>query len=165
MHQDRFDAWTVSVIRPHSRRSLVHALAAVATGSGVLWFGAEDAVACKNAGAKCKKKHHCCSGVCKGTKGKKTCRCHVLGAACPPAKSVSCCGAADCGYNACVDGMTCCLSAGAVGCTADCDCCQGVPAICGGAPASRFCCRESGEGCNNDSDCCSLNCLPGLTCL
>lgn len=165
MHPECFDSWTMVITNPRSRRSLIGAVASLAAVSGLLSLGARDAAACKNPGAKCKKNKQCCNGRCKGKKGKKRCRCFKVGTACPPAASASCCGAMDCGYNACVDGSTCCLPAGAVGCTSDCDCCQGVPAVCGGSPFSPFCCRESGEGCNNDDDCCSLNCLPGLTCL
>lgn len=58
------------------RTSLLAALVAAP------WWSAPDVAAgpgCKNVGKRCQTKTDCCSNVCRGKKGKKTCRAHDTG--------------------------------------------------------------------------------------
>ncbi len=78
MHLDasRFDALTRVFGATRSRRQT---LAALTLGALALAKSAEGSTAgpgCKDVNAKCQKANDCCSGICKGKKGKKKCKAH-----------------------------------------------------------------------------------------
>lgn len=84
MKQQRFDAVVMELVEERYPRR--HALVAVgwATLAGLLaHFGggrqATAAVACLKVGKKCRRAKQCCSGVCRGRRGDKTCRRHGAG--------------------------------------------------------------------------------------
>ena len=163
MNPIRFDWWTRSLARAGSRRA---ALRLVTSGAaGLAWLGlAEEAVACRKAGKKCKKSKQCCSKKCKGKK----CRCTPLKGPCPgPASNDVCCprtGATvgcsfldngfkpQCGP----DGFQCLLAANSP-CGDDCEC--GADLECGGSPTTR-CCFRLGHSCSQSAEslCCSEQC-------
>jgi hypothetical protein len=73
MNPTRFDRLAVTVGQRATRRSVLGLLAAV----GLTGLVEEDAAAaCLVTGQRCGgNRPRCCSGVCKGPRGKKTCRC------------------------------------------------------------------------------------------
>jgi hypothetical protein len=82
----QFDALTRSFLDLTTARR--HTLVALALGSLILRQSTDDTAAgpgCKNVGKKCKKKKDCCSGICKGKKGKKRCKAHDSGGCQPTA--------------------------------------------------------------------------------
>jgi hypothetical protein len=86
----QFDALTRRFLDLAATRR--HTLFTLALGSHILRPGPEDAAAgpgCKNVGKKCSKKKDCCSGACKGKKGKKKCKAHDTGGCQPTADTCS----------------------------------------------------------------------------
>jgi hypothetical protein len=74
-----FDRWSRNLAAAPSRRRILAALFSGAVTSPFLPVPAAAGPGCKNIGKKCKKKKDCCSGVCKGKKGKKKCKAHDTG--------------------------------------------------------------------------------------
>lgn len=75
MDGHHFDRWTRSLAARSSRRRIL----AMLLGGVALWQGEDDGVAgpgCKNVGKPCQKKKDCCSGICKGKRGRKKCKGH-----------------------------------------------------------------------------------------
>lgn len=131
MDASRFDRWTRALGLAVSRRqtTLGLLLGAIVAARG------EEAVAgpgCKNAGKKCKRAKDCCSGVCKGKKGKKKCRSHDAGG-CKAGAVEAFCGGAD---------VDCTTSSGASG---NCNTTTGQAGYCS---ASGVC-----VDCKKDADC------------
>ena len=106
MDANRFDALTRTLTAAGSRRRALRGLAAVAVVAVAARLGSGETAAnhtgCGHTGTGCRRGGHCCSGVCKGSRGKKTCRCPqrvCCQCALPPV------GEADCGFLAA--GQTC----------------------------------------------------------
>ena len=67
-----------------SRRAALKLLAGGALAALVGWAGpgarlVAGAAGCRKVGAGCRRAAQCCSGICRGPKGKKTCRAHGVG--------------------------------------------------------------------------------------
>lgn len=161
----RFDTWTKALLAVGTRRTALRLVTGGATGL----FGlsrAEDAVACRLPGKKCKKAKQCCSAKCKGKKGKKKCRCTPLQAPCDHADE-GCCPVSGAGIGClgqgkpqCGSSTFRCLLRTDDPCTDDCDCASGLTCGSGGTPDPR-CCLAAGVDCGpNEFDylCCSLHC-------
>lgn len=91
MDATRFDHWIRTLSTPSSRRRM---LSGFLLGAITARFAIEEAAAgpdCKNVGKKCKKAKDCCSGVCKGKKGKKKCKAHDTGG-CQAGQTFTGCG-------------------------------------------------------------------------
>ena len=78
MDGERFDTWTRAMATSRPRRRLLAGLAggavAVLLGTvGLETAGATD-LGCVHVGRRCQRASQCCSGVCRGPRGKKTCR-------------------------------------------------------------------------------------------
>jgi hypothetical protein len=89
MDAPRFDRLTRSLAGAALRRGLLRGLAAFAlTGAGLPRVATakkkrkkikRNAFGCVNVGKFCKNNSQCCSGICQGKKGKKTCKAHDTG--------------------------------------------------------------------------------------
>jgi hypothetical protein len=82
----QFDAWTRRCLDVAASRR--QTLIGVLLGACFLRQGTEVGSAgpgCKNVGKPCQKKKDCCSGICKGKKGKKKCKAHDSGGCQPTA--------------------------------------------------------------------------------
>ena len=79
MDPTRFDSLVRTLAEPVSRRRTITAAALAALG--IARRGDETAAGpgCKNVGKKCDKDKDCCSGICKGKKGKEKCKAHDTG--------------------------------------------------------------------------------------
>jgi hypothetical protein len=157
MDGHRFDLLSKSLATRDSRRSTLQALAASVLAIGLGGLGLEDASAqCKPEGKKCKKSGQCCSGKCKGKKGKKKCRCRALKEPCTGTTGDNtCCGDLLCSTSACEPGNRCCRPLGE-SCSSTCDCCsQGAQCV------SGECCLGEGGLCGFVGD---AGCCPGLFC-
>lgn len=161
----QFDRWSRALSRASRRQTLL----ALLLGAETL-FGKEDVVAgtgCKNVGKTCKKKKDCCSGVCKGKKGRKKCKAHDTGGCQAGQREMGCGGDADVpctsasGEEGVCDTTTgnagyCTVGAGCFPCTKDADCRQ----FCGPSAACIRCAPEcadvGGTACVGPSEC------PGL---
>jgi hypothetical protein len=132
MDSIRFDRWTRGLSATSSRRQTLVALLSAFTAR----FATEEAAAgpgCKNIGKKCKKKKDCCSGICRGKKGKKKCKAHNTGG-CQSGQQSGVCGGAD---------VPCTSSAGEAG---RCETTTGNAGYCS---SSGFQCTD----CADDADC------------
>ena len=79
MDDSGFDATARAVSRSTSRRDAIRMLAAGAA-LGLLGRDAADAVAaCVRVGKRCNHAAQCCSGICHGPRGKRSCRAHDVG--------------------------------------------------------------------------------------
>lgn len=83
MDADRFDRFASNVGRATTRRGALRLLAGGALGAvlsvlGLAGVGANH-TGCRHVGKPCARKAQCCSGVCKGPTGAKTCRAHHVG--------------------------------------------------------------------------------------
>ena len=84
MDADRFDALTRSLTgTASSRRRLLTRIARSALGGAAATLGLSVAEAthydCRHVGITCTRTRQCCSGICRGPQGKKTCRAHGAG--------------------------------------------------------------------------------------
>lgn len=143
MEPIRFDTWTRAFANLSTRRLTLHALLLGATAN--VW-GVGDASAgpgCKDVGKKCRKAKDCCSGVCKGKKGKKRCKAHDTGGCTPGGNTVGC-GGTD------------------VACTTS----NGVPGQCVTTTGNAGYCGTGGDcfPCAKDADCRPV-CGPGAACI
>ncbi|HET7092951.1 MAG TPA: hypothetical protein VFI22_05715, partial [Thermomicrobiales bacterium] len=156
MHADRFDALTLAVAEPGSRRALARAAFAGTVAAGLLASTRRHAAAgsATDAFAKCAADADCETGYCRVSgrckkHGKLTgkCRCGCSGAGCPD--PLVCCDAAE--------GLVyCALPLGETGCKTDVDCCFG-------ACRDGVCCRAKGGSCGGvDALCCSGSCTAGF---
>ena len=91
MDDRRFDRWTRAIAASASRRRTLFALFAALT-HGRLSPDATAGPGCKNVGARCKRPGQCCSGLCKGKKGRKKCKGHDSGGCKPGTIPFSCGG-------------------------------------------------------------------------
>jgi hypothetical protein len=82
MHPTRFDAFIRFVARDWSRRGVLRFLAGAVTGlltvhdvprAQAMHFD------CRHVRKPCTRSRQCCSGICRGPQGKKTCRAHGTG--------------------------------------------------------------------------------------
>ena len=101
MDADRFDTLTRSVTgAATSRRRLLTAAAGSALATLAAALGVADAGAfhfgCRHVGKPCTRSGQCCSGRCRGPKGKKTCRAHDVGT-CTAEKDICLTGGPRCG--------------------------------------------------------------------
>jgi hypothetical protein len=165
MDIQRFDAIGRWLAVGNSRRSTLRGLvgSALAIGMGRLTLE-EAAAACKNAGKKCKKAKECCSGACKGKKGKKTCRCRTVRQSCTGTFSENtCCGELKCATNGAGEPDRCCKVL-EDSCSSNSDCC-----IAGAECRGGECCLGEGVNClfaGSDACCAGLFCdtTQGSTC-
>jgi hypothetical protein len=145
MDGSHFDGLVRSLTK--SRRSLLGAALAATTG----WLIANPAEAkkkrrprrkpqkaepnefgCLNVGTSCKNADQCCSGICEGKKGKKTCKAHDTGS-CAAGSQIGFCGGTD------------------VACTTS----FGNPGMCAATTGNARYCVASGIcfACKTDADC------------
>lgn len=162
----QFDDWIQTLCRAASRRQTLLAfflgLAGLRRLDGVI-----AGPGCKNVGKKCRKKKDCCSGVCKGKKGKKKCRAHDTGGCRAGQQEETCGGAADlpCIVSSGEEGLCdtttgnagyCTVGGGCFRCSKDADCRQ----FCGPAAAcircEALCADAGGTACVGPGEC------PGL---
>jgi hypothetical protein len=144
MDATRFDRWTRALSAMPSRRQTF----AVLLGGVALLRETDDSSAgsgCKNVGAKCKKKKDCCSGVCKGKKGKKKCKAHDTGGCQAGQRSMGCGGG---------ENVPCTTSAGEDGL------CQATTGNGGYCSGSGLICTP----CSKDAECRSF-CGPDAACI
>jgi hypothetical protein len=133
-----------------ARRTLFAAAVGGAFGAVTGHRRVAAGVGCRNVGKACRRGEECCSGVCRGPKGKRSCRAHHVGT-CLPGEDI--CRE---GFTAvCNDGENCycaVTSGGApfcgqfdvgacTACRRDADCAEQ------GFPAGSACVRMSGEFC------------------
>ncbi len=133
MDADRFDALTRALTGAEfSRRRLLmgvagSTLAAVAVALGV---AEADAIhyGCRHVGKPCRRNDQCCSSLCRGPQGRKTCRTHNVGT-CTVAKDFCRTGTFGCGEDACfcfrtTGGANFCSTGGGscMACTRDAQC-------------------------------------------
>lgn len=164
MDQNSFDVLTRSLTNIRSRRHLLRGLASLGLGLGAVRLpevasarkkrkhkkrkgtkAKPNAFGCLEVGNACQSEEQCCSGICAGKKGKRTCRAHDTGtcdqtiqAFCAPDNpTISLCNSASC---VCVR-----TTAGSNFCTST----QGAQ------------CAD----CTKDADCEALGFLPGSACL
>ena len=84
MDDTRFDALTKTLVTGAvTRRRALTLVAGTALGGLMARLGlgadAAEAAACRRVGERCRRPANCCSGVCRGPEGKKTCRAHDVG--------------------------------------------------------------------------------------
>lgn len=163
MDANHFDRWTKALLTAGTRRGALRL--SIGAAAGLAWLGfAEDAVACRKNGKKCKKNKQCCSRKCKGKK----CRCSPLKGTCPGtgAGHVCCprtgatvgCSFLESGFKPqCGPNEFQCLLATNSPCSDDCEC--EADLLCGGIPTTR-CCFRLGHECleSAESLCCSEQC-------
>jgi hypothetical protein len=141
----RFDRLTRALVAPASRRRLLGGLAGplgdAATAKQRRKKVKRNAFGCVNVGKFCKHDGQCCSGICKGKKGKKRCRAH---------------GQSTCrrGQDACTRPDVDCLSS--TGESGDCFVTTGKASFCG-ADGDCFACTK-------DADCIPV-CGPQAACI
>jgi hypothetical protein len=190
MNPIHFDRWTKALARAGSRRAALRTFAAGGVAALVRLGLVEVAAACLKNGKKCKKSKQCCSGKCKGKKGKKKCRCTPLKGTCPgmgaddvccpnPGATVGCSfmiNKPQCGSNGfrCLRGVDSpcsddCQCGGELECegSPDARCCVGLGNSCKEGPFESFCCSQQ-CGCTEpgECDCRFANCQnPGESCL
>jgi hypothetical protein len=167
MNAAHFDRWSRALSRAALRRQLLLALLlGVANLHGM--DGVDAGPGCKNVGKTCRKSKQCCSGVCKGKKGRKKCKAHDTGGCQAGQSEVRCggdvnvpCTSAN-GEEGVCDTTTgnagyCTVGAGCFPCTRDADCRD----VCGPATAcircAPECADEGGTACVGPSEC------PGLS--
>jgi hypothetical protein len=162
MNRHRFDALTRSLVSRVSRRDLVARLA----GGVLAWSAAQlphlanarkrkrknkkrkkvrfNEYGCVNVGRLCKNADQCCSGLCEGKKGKKTCRAHDQSTCQPGQSSAVCSGGAN------------------VVCTAS----SGAPGLCLATTGNAGYCYADGDcfACAKDADCEPI-CGSGAACI
>lgn len=139
-----FDHWIRTLSTISSRRQVVRALILGAITARFTTGEATAGPGCKNVGKKCKKTKECCSGICKGKKGKKTCKAHDTGGCKAGQNVVGCGGPAN---------VPCTTSAGV---EAECFTTTGNAGYCAGT-ATCFSCQR-------DADCIAL-CGPQAACI
>jgi hypothetical protein len=172
MDHDRFDALTRSLGVHASRRSLSRAVAGSGLGAilgsafGALAVDAKqkrhkkknkrkkpkkpkfNAFGCVSVGKTCKNAEQCCSGICTGKKGNRTCRAHDVGTCDQAAPGI--CEAGNPLFSVC-NGKS------------DCACFRttGGSSICGALfnPGLSEC-----AACRRDADCVALGFPPGSSC-
>jgi hypothetical protein len=179
METERFDRLTRTVSHLFTRRALA-ALGLGATGLPILADAAKkhkrrkkikrNEFGCVNVGKFCKNGGQCCSGICKGTKGKKTCKAHNASTCQAGQSPIGCGGAEDvpCITSSGTDGR-CTTTTGDAGfcwvdgicmpCSKDADCTpicgsQAACIVCGGE-----CTPEGGTACVGPSEdsCAAVN--------
>jgi hypothetical protein len=125
-----------------NRRAAIAAGIAGALGAVLGLREVTAGVGCRNAGKTCRRGDECCSGICKGKRGKRTCRAHGAGT----------CRA---GANYCREGLTAVCNG-----SAECLCFVTTG-------AARFCGAKNGTvcaACRKDTDCDAVT-GPGSACI
>jgi hypothetical protein len=162
MNASRFDALTRSLTgTAFSRRRLLRGAAGSAIGVMAVSLGAAEAgatlVSCVQVGKRCKRSGQCCSGHCRGPKGKKTCRAHNVGTCtatqnfCSSATDL--CGGGQCGCTRTTGGASFCSKGGSlINCTKDAEC-----AVALDTPGAA-CVVFAGSGCTPEGNRCALPC-------
>jgi hypothetical protein len=143
MDATHFDRLTRVLAHAGSRRQT---LLALLLGGVLVTPVIDDAAAgpgCKNVGKKCKKAKDCCSGVCKGKKGRKRCKAHDTGG-CQAGQIQGTCGGTD------------------VACTTS----AGQPGLCNTTTGDAGYCGTGGDcfPCTKDADCREV-CGSGAACV
>jgi hypothetical protein len=171
LQRTRFDRWTRTVSPVLSRRGLATALGLAATAIPGPAKAKKrkkrkikrNALGCVNVGNRCKNAGQCCSGICKGKKGKKTCKAHDTGG-CQAGEDVCAGNVVECTTST-GDAGACRRTTGNAGycaaggdcfpCTKDADCQAvcGLQAACipicvGCGPSNTACAAPSGERCD-----------------
>jgi len=134
MDASRFDRLTRTLVGMRSRRHLLAALLAGLTGSISGNSPTRAGSGCKNVGRKCQRAKECCSGICKGKKGKKRCKGHDS-QGCQPKQ----------GGGVCVGMPVACNTSG--GATGSCVTTTGNAGYCAAAGLSEC------TACKRDADC------------
>ena len=158
MDADRFDTLTRSLTRAaSSRRRLLTRIARGALGGAAATLGLSVTEAthfdCRHVGIACTRTRQCCSGICRGPQGKKTCRAHGAGTCkqgepgictAPQPELATCNNDADCGCVVTTGGSSFCGD-------------FFVPSGCGKA------CTDCAV-CKRDADCVRKGFPPGSAC-
>jgi hypothetical protein len=162
MNASRFDTLARSLTDvPSSRRELLWGVAGIAFGTLAVATGTTEAgaalVSCVPVGKRCKRSGQCCSGRCRGPKGKKTCRAHDVGTCtatqnfCTSAADL--CGGGQCGCTRTTGGASFCSKNGSsITCTKDAEC---VAAL--NTPGAA-CVVFAGSDCLPEGNRCALPC-------
>lgn len=126
-----------------SRRRTLAALALEFLGLSVAPRHAAAGPGCKNVGRKCKRRRQCCSGICRGKRGRKRCKAHDAGG-CRAGQQSEGCGGAD----------TACTTS------------TGNPGVCETTTGNAGFCAFSGDcfPCKKDADCRDV-CGPRAACI
>lgn len=158
MDDARFDAWT-------RRRFGLATGGALAALLGLVGGPAPDAVSagkrrrrrvkrnafgCVNVGKFCKRDDQCCSGVCRGKKGKETCRAHHTGSGCRAGDQTDSCGGPA--------AIRCTTASGEA--NGLCNTTTGHAPYCSSEAFGSFQCTE----CSKDEECQAL-CGPAAACI
>jgi hypothetical protein len=146
VNQNRFDGLTRSLTSVPSRRDVLRGLAAAVVGVGAARVPGVVAArktrkpkspkpnefGCLDVGDRCKTAGQCCSGICKGKRGKRRCRAHDSGG-CKAGKYPTVCGGMD------------------VACTTS----RGKPGLCVTTTGNAGYCMATSlpYACRTDSDC------------
>jgi hypothetical protein len=144
MDASRFDRLTRAISHATlPRRQILIALVLGIVGLHARGGAVAAGPGCKNVGKKCKKKKDCCSGICKGKKGKKRCKAHDTGG-CQAGQRQGICGGVD---------VPCTTSAG-------------NPGLCQTTTGNAAYCTAGGGcfACQQDADCRPF-CGPGAACV
>lgn len=158
MDQKRFDDLTVKLTKGTcSRRATLKGLAASALGLALGAIGIGEAGAthfnCRHVGKPCTRKGQCCSGICRGPSGKKTCRGHGAGT-CKQQGQELICTAPDHTLSRCDNDV-------------DCDC---IRTTAGTNYCADFVCRSEDSfcsvcaACERDADCLAQGFPEGSAC-
>jgi hypothetical protein len=83
MDDVQLDAAAIRLAQLVTRRGAITTLAATATAGLLGRESADAAAACVHVGNRCKHAAQCCSGICHGSRGKKSCRSHGAGTCAP----------------------------------------------------------------------------------
>jgi hypothetical protein len=162
MNVSRFDTLTRSLVATaSSRRGLLRGVAGIAFGTLAAVPGAAEAgatlVNCVQVGKRCKRSGQCCSGHCRGPKGKKTCRAHDVGTCtatqnfCTSAADL--CGGGQCGCTRTTGGASFCSKGGTlINCAKDAECVAALDTP--GAACVVF----AGSDCLPEGNRCALPC-------
>jgi hypothetical protein len=161
MNAQHFDAITKSW-GSLSRRRLLRGVAGSALGTLAAVIGTAEVratlVSCVPVGKRCKRSGQCCSGRCRGPKGKKTCRAHNVGTCtatqnfCTSA-ATALCGGGQCGCTRTTGGASFCSKGGSlITCTKDAECVVALDTP--GAACVVF----AGSDCTPEGNRCALPC-------
>jgi hypothetical protein len=155
MDADRFDTLARALAAPASRRRVLRGLALAGVAAGPAADAAtakkrrkkvkRNSFGCVDVGRFCRRAGQCCSGICTGKKGKKTCKGHDAGVGCQAGLQELECSGTD----------TSCMSA------------TGTPGVCATTTGNAGYCHSSGlpcTTCHKDADCQELCQLATAAC-
>ena len=163
MNASHFDALTRSLTgMASSRRRLLTGMAGSALGAAIATAlrapeAAATIVSCVPVRKRCKRSSQCCSGLCRGPKGKKTCRAHNVGTCTATqnfcSSSTDLCGGGLCGCLRTTGGASFCSRGGTlIDCTKDAECVEALDTP--GAACVVF----AGSDCTPEGNRCALPC-------